>query len=425
MSRFVKTVATADGGGGGGSSDAGMTAAQACQYACKAICDMFCTNMKCPECRPYYNTLPVPTVNDYVVVCHCDCWTNCYGQGMVFCLDTNKYRGFKWCYRGVRVKGCCWWYGKMGMAAKGVDCFCCCNNSYRMSCKCHFPLTQCCNACWQFWDQGYIEIGCMQCCQSQCDGNFNFGWEIFPVWQKSQQNTTRVRSQVGFCVWMPRGNRDPMQCAGGYEIYMGETKPRKNFIACGSNSLYGSMDVYFDGSGFNMQMRDTSGKGTTWQGEILGGSAFGAGAKGGKVGGGILNRILESVYGEGKGCFRNHDVDSAKRAAHGSSLDRMIFNLATDNKGAVLMGERGNLYKHRNPSRTRIAEEIELDRIADADGRNAQQKIQWKFSKFLGLEVVDIMMSGTSQERNDVSSRLYQYAASRSDKSAPFLKVSS
>ena len=206
---------------------------------------------------------------------------------------------------------------------------------------------------------------------------------------------------------------------------MGETKPRKNFIACGSNSLYGSMDTYFDGSGFNMQMRDTSGKGTTWQGEIIGGSAFGAGAKGGKVGGGILNRILESVYGEGNGCFRNHDVDSAKRAAHGSSLDRMIFNLATDNKGAVLMGERGNLYKHRNPSRTRIAEEIDLDRIASADGRNAQQKIQWKFSKFLGLEVVDIMMSGTSQERNDVSSRLYQYAASRSDKSAPFLKVSS
>ena len=74
---------------------------------------------------------------------------------------------------------------------------------------------------------------------------------------------------------------------------------------------------------------------------------------------------------------------------------------------------------------TLMVEEIDLDRIASADGRNAQQKIQWKFSKFLGLEVVDIMMSGTSQERNDVSSRLYKYAASRSDKSAPFLKVSS
>ena len=40
MSRYVKTVAAADGSGGGG-SDVGLTAAQACQYACKAVCDMF------------------------------------------------------------------------------------------------------------------------------------------------------------------------------------------------------------------------------------------------------------------------------------------------------------------------------------------------------------------------------------------------
>ena len=206
---------------------------------------------------------------------------------------------------------------------------------------------------------------------------------------------------------------------------MGEERPRKNFISCGSNSLYGSMDTYFDGSGFNMQMRDTSGKGNTWQGEILGGSAFGAGAKGGKVGGGILNRILESVYGEGNGCFRNHDVDSAKRAAHGSTLDQSIYDLADRNKGVVVMGDRGNLYKHRNTSRTRVTEELTMERVQSADNKDRMHKHQWKFSKFLGLEVVDIVMSGTSQERNDVSSRLYQYAASRSDKSAPFLKVSS
>ena len=132
MSRYVKTVAAADGSGGGG-SDAGLTAQQACQYACKAVCDMFCTNLICPECRPYYNTLPTTTVNDWVVICHCACWTNCYGQNLVWCLDTSKYSGFKWCYCGVNIRGCCPWYATMGMAAKGVDCFCCCSYSYKNS----------------------------------------------------------------------------------------------------------------------------------------------------------------------------------------------------------------------------------------------------------------------------------------------------
>ena len=206
---------------------------------------------------------------------------------------------------------------------------------------------------------------------------------------------------------------------------MGEARPTKSFVSCGANSMFGSIDTYFDGQGFKMQMRDTSGKGNTWQGEIVGGSAFGAGAKGGRVGGGVLNRILEAVYGEGNGCFRNHDVDSAKRAAHGSTLDQSIYNLADRNKGVVVMGDRGNLYKHRNTSRTRVSEELTMERVQSADNKDRAKKHQWKFSKFLGLEVVDIVMSGTSAERNDVSSRLYQYAASRTDKSAPFLKVSS
>ena len=206
---------------------------------------------------------------------------------------------------------------------------------------------------------------------------------------------------------------------------MGEKKPRKSFISCGSNSLYGSIDTYFDGQGFKMQMRDTSGSGDTWQGEIVGGSAFGAGAKGGRVGGGVLNRILEAVYGEGNGCYRNYNIDGVKTAAHGNSLDQRIYDLVDKNRGVVLMGERGNLYKHRNISKVRETEELDMERIRSADNKTPAKRHQWKFSKFLGLEVVDIVMSGTSAERNDVSSRLYQYAASRSDKSAPFLKVSS
>ena len=74
-------------------------------------------------------------------------------------------------------------------------------------------------------------------------------------------------------------------------------------------------------------------------------SAFGVGAKGGKVGGGILNRILESVYGEGNGVFRNYDVDGAIRVSRGSQLDKPIYDLAIANKGVIIQGERGNLYR--------------------------------------------------------------------------------
>tara|TARA_Y100000589_G_C27180177_1_gene640407 strand:+ start:269 stop:1816 length:1548 start_codon:yes stop_codon:yes gene_type:complete len=206
---------------------------------------------------------------------------------------------------------------------------------------------------------------------------------------------------------------------------MGEQKTTKSFVSVGANSLFGSMDTYFEGQGFRMQMRDTTGKGKTWQGEILGGSAFGVGAKGGKVGGGILNRILESVYGEGNGVFRNYDVDGAIRVSRGNQLDQPIYDLAMANKGVIIQGERGNLYRPQGFNRDRTGEEVTLDNVRDAGGRSGNSASQWKFSKFLGLEVVDIVMSGNAQQRNEVSTKLYRYAASKSDQSAPFLKVQS
>jgi hypothetical protein len=246
MSRYVKTVVAADGSGGGG-SDVGLTAAQACQYACKAVCDMFCTNLICPECRPYYNTLPTPTVNEWVVICHCACWTNCYGQNLVWCLDTNKYSGFKWCYCGVNIRGCCGWYATMGMAAKGVDCFCCCNNAYTQSCnRFGTPPCMCCNACWQYWNACAIQELCQRCCQSQCDGNFNFGWAIFPMWQSSQSNQERVCGQIGYCIWMPYGNYDKMQWRGGCEVYIGTNGHCQMYMTWSCNeACYGTTN-YLD-----------------------------------------------------------------------------------------------------------------------------------------------------------------------------------
>ena len=49
---------------------------------------------------------------------------------------------------------------------------------------------------------------------------------------------------------------------------------------------------------------------------------------------------------------------------------------------------------------------------------------QWKFSKYIGLTLVDVLMSGSKDERDEITTRIYLYATSASDSSAPYLKVS-
>ena len=64
------------------------------------------------------------------------------------------------------------------------------------------------------------------------------------------------------------------------------------------------------------------------------------------------------------------------------------------------------------------------ERIASSDNRSGISKSQWKFSKYFGLTVLDIFLSGTDNERNDASTRLYRYASSQSELSGPFIKIS-
>ena len=54
----------------------------------------------------------------------------------------------------------------------------------------------------------------------------------------------------------------------------------------------------------------------------------------------------------------------------------------------------------------------------------AAMRPQWKFSKYLGLLVVDQLMSGSAKERDEITTRIYLYATSASDNSAPYIKIS-
>jgi hypothetical protein len=171
----------------------------------------------------------------------------------------------------------------------------------------------------------------------------------------------------------------------------------KPFQSVGSNSLMGSMDIYVKGQGVSVQFRATDREGKTWQGEVMGSSA-----KHGKIGGGVMNYIMESVYGSGNGVFREYDsTKDVATAARLGSLDSKIFALANKRSGFVCAaGEVPNLR--------------EISAMRD----------QWKFAKYLGLIVVDQLMSGTKAQRDEITTRMYLYATSASDNSAPYIKIS-
>ena len=171
----------------------------------------------------------------------------------------------------------------------------------------------------------------------------------------------------------------------------------KPFESVGSKSLMGSMDIYVRGQGVSVQFRATDAEGKTWQGEVMGSAA-----KHGKIGGGVMNYIMESVYGSGNGVFSEYDsAKDVASAARLGSLDSKIFALANKRSGFVCAaGEVPNL---RDISAMRN---------------------QWKFAKYLGLVVVDQLMSGTKAQRDEITTRMYLYATSASDNSAPYIKIS-
>lgn len=174
---------------------------------------------------------------------------------------------------------------------------------------------------------------------------------------------------------------------------------RKKFESIRSISLYGSIDIYLTGEGYKTQFRDTAGDGSTWQGEITGVTA-----KHGKVGGGVVNYLLESIYGTGNGIFDDYsDVKSIAAASKSGGLDQKLLTLATK-RSAHVINEKGG-------------EVVDILLIKS-------MPTQWKFSKYIGLKLCDVLMSGTLKERNEFTTKLYLYATSSSDDSAPFIKVS-
>ena len=189
------------------------------------------------------------------------------------------------------------------------------------------------------------------------------------------------------------------------EINMGEVKRQATFNGIYAKS-FTSLDVWMYTSGvtLSIQFRDTSGNaGLTWQGEVIGSAA-----KHGKIGGGVINLLCEQVYGSP--LYTN--LDNIKSQARSGALNVPILRLAETHSSNI----NGSM---NTEGRTNISE-INAEIIQEQYDRS-DPKGQWSFSKYMGLLLIDKLMSGSA---NQFAQLVYLYATSQSRESAPFFKVS-
>ena len=179
--------------------------------------------------------------------------------------------------------------------------------------------------------------------------------------------------------------------------YTSKRPPKSTFDDIYAKS-FDALDVWMyikGGIPIEVQFRDTSGgKGLQWQGE-----AIGSLAKHGKIGGGVYSRILEEVTGTG--LYKN--VDVYKSRARSGGLNLRLLKLAQ--KYEDIINGRNNPKKTSGfvaPKMTKETVDYHYNRTAN--------KGQWVFSKYLGLMLVDRLMSMSKKERDEVSNLIALYA---------------
>jgi len=160
----------------------------------------------------------------------------------------------------------------------------------------------------------------------------------------------------------------------------------------GADGFFSSKDIYiyFTVNG-KVQFRTFS-EPTSWQGEIKGKIA-----NGGKLGYGPIQGVLRRL-----GLKQLTDVKVLK-----SAIDKM--------DPIMLKKFYENYSRYANDSKKLSYDEFK-DQV-DANGK------PWLFSKYIGLELIDIVTD--ANEQDDFITNCIQYASSQSELSAPFIKIHS
>jgi len=158
----------------------------------------------------------------------------------------------------------------------------------------------------------------------------------------------------------------------------------------GSEGFFSSKDIYiyFTVNG-KVQFR-TFNEPTSWQGEIKGKIA-----NGGKLGYGPIQGVLRRL-----GLKQLTDVKVLKSAIE--KMDPIMLKKFYEN------------YSRYSTDGKKLSYDEFKDQV-DANGKS------WLFSKYIGLELIDIITD--SNEQDDFITSSIQYASSQSELSAPFIKL--
>ena len=172
-----------------------------------------------------------------------------------------------------------------------------------------------------------------------------------------------------------------------------------------TGDFFKSQDIYVKIAGKDVQFR-TFGGTTSWQGEIKGVSAAG-----GRIGGGNVHFYCKEVYG--KGIFGDYDDEATylawfkRNESTGVSQQRMY-----------------DLYKKYNakstPSLPLLDQAEFMQKLSELP---KLKEYNFKNSKMICLEFLDLLLSGTQAQRDEMATKMFRYAESNTDQSSYFVKL--
>ena len=168
--------------------------------------------------------------------------------------------------------------------------------------------------------------------------------------------------------------------------------------------FFGSIDCYLSGTHSKTQFRATQ-TDKSWQGELSSQSAAG-----GKIGGGNVDFYLRDVFG--KRLWTSGEGEARQKV---------------DTLSGRFVEEYWTLYKRF------VIDPVSLRKVDHKDIPKTKEEFtsafdestySFKFSKYLCLKMLEIMYDGTDKQREKFINLLYFYAASNTDQSSYFIKIS-
>jgi hypothetical protein len=158
--------------------------------------------------------------------------------------------------------------------------------------------------------------------------------------------------------------------------------------------FFNSIDLYLMVGSKEIQFRATSGE-ASWQGEIKGETAAG-----GKIGGGNVNFYLKKYTGKSLFDKREEEV--------------MQFTKTPD-----FFKEFFKLYQKYFEGT-----QVGYDDFVQYATEKQKESRGYIFSKYMNIKFIDIFLSANPQTRNDIAEAFFRYAASNTDQSSYFVKIS-